>query len=129
MNEGFWAIVDGVKKFHDKYGQLPVSGRLPDMKAQSGVYIHLQNIYKAKARADAAEVLALTRSQDAGSSVTLDEVELFCKNAAFVKLVGKKCGDIAQLKRLAGKFNVTYHHYCRHCVDNMLPSRPRICQR
>lgn len=103
MNEGFWAIADGVKKFHDKYGQLPVSGRLPDMKAQSGVYIHLQNIYKAKARADAAEVLALTRSQDAGSSVTLDEVELFCKNAAFVKLVGKKCGDIAQLKRLAGK--------------------------
>lgn len=77
------------------------------MKAKSDVYIRLQNIYKAKARADAAEVLALTRSQDAGSSVTPDEVELFCKNAAFVKLVGKRSGDVVQLQKLAGKLLCT----------------------
>lgn len=77
------------------------------MKAKSDVYIRLQNIYKAKARADAAEVLALTRSQNAGSSVTSDEVELFCKNASFVKLVGKRTGDVAQIQKLAGRLPYT----------------------
>lgn len=92
-----------MKEFYNKHGQLPVPGGLPDMKAKSDVYIRLQNIYKAKARADAAEVLALTRSHDGGSSATPAEVELFCKNAAFVKLVGKRSGDTAQLRKLAGK--------------------------
>lgn len=73
------------------------------MKAKSDVYIQLQNIYKAKARADAAEVLALSHQHNTGSPVTLGEVELFCKNAAFVRLVGKRCKDGAQLQKLAGK--------------------------
>lgn len=103
MNESFWAIADGVREFYNENGQLPVPGGLPDMKAKSDVYIRLQNIYKAKARADAAEVLARTRSREAGSSVTQDQVELFCRNAAFVKLVGKRSGDVGQLQKLAGK--------------------------
>ena len=127
MNESFWAIADGVKEFYNKHGQLPVTGGLPDMKAKSDVYIRLQNIYKAKARADAAEVLALTRSHDAGASATRDEVELFCKNAAFVKLVGKRSGDAAQLRKLAGK-SFTRRSRRRTCLTRTPPCRPRIRQ-
>lgn len=92
-----------MKEFFNRHAQLPVPGSLPDMKAKSDIYIRLQGIYKAKARKDAAEVLALIKLQDAGSSVTLDEVELFCKNAAFVRLVGTRCEDPSLLQKLAGR--------------------------
>ncbi|SPO03189.1 related to lactose regulatory protein [Cephalotrichum gorgonifer] len=98
-NGSFWAIADGVKEFYNKHSQLPVPGSLPDMKAKSDVYIQLQNVYKAKARADAAEVLDLARLHN--GSVTLDEVELFCKNAAFVRLAGGKSGDPARIQKVA----------------------------
>lgn len=57
------------------------------MKAESDVYIKLQNIYKAKARKDAAEVMEYVRSQPHGNVVDTAEVDAFCKNAAFVKLI------------------------------------------
>ncbi|EHK98417.1 putative NEDD8-activating enzyme E1 regulatory subunit [Glarea lozoyensis 74030] len=57
------------------------------MKAQSTVYVQLQNIYKAKARQDAAEVLETVRSHPGGKDIPATEVELFCKNAAFIKLI------------------------------------------
>ena len=69
------------------------------MKAQSRDYIHLQNIYKAKARQDLAEVIATVRSteqklrQDHPNPPNTDaiiderEIEAFCKGAAFVKLI------------------------------------------
>lgn len=57
------------------------------MKAQSSVYIQLQNIYKSKARQDASEVLTI--AQGLASDVTIDplEVDQFCKNARFIKLI------------------------------------------
>ena len=57
------------------------------MKAQSSVYIQLQNIYKAKARRDVAEVLEIVQATPDGREIDPGEVELFCKNAAFVKLI------------------------------------------
>jgi amyloid beta precursor protein binding protein 1 len=57
------------------------------MKAQSTVYVRLQNIYKAKARQDAAEVLQTVRSHASGKDIPAAEVEIFCKNAAFIKLI------------------------------------------
>lgn len=57
------------------------------MKAQSDVYIKLQNIYKAKARQDVEEVLRMVQASPGGRDVDPAEVELFCKNAAFVKLI------------------------------------------
>lgn len=105
-NKSFWAIAKGVEEFYGRNGQLPVPGGLPDMKSKSDIYIQLQNIYKAKARADAAEVLALSQPHSTSSSVTPSEVDLFCKNAAFVRLVGKKYRDGAQLQKLAGKHPV-----------------------
>ncbi len=61
------------------------------MKARSADYIQLQNIYKAKARKDLAEVIDKVRrleKETARNSVLDDqEVEAFCKGAAFVKLI------------------------------------------
>lgn len=61
------------------------------MKAKSADYIQLQNIYKAKAREDLAEVTckvrSLERETQRESTVNEQEIEAFCKGAAFVKLI------------------------------------------
>lgn len=57
------------------------------MKAQSDVYIQLQNIYKAKARQDASDVLRTAQSLAGGVPINTADVEQFCKNARFIKLI------------------------------------------
>ncbi|KJZ79406.1 hypothetical protein HIM_00875 [Hirsutella minnesotensis 3608] len=83
----FWIIGLAVKQFYLKHQELPLPGNIPDMKAKSDVYIKLQSIYKDKARRDALEVFDIVRSLDGGEQIELSEVELFCKNARFIKLV------------------------------------------
>lgn len=87
----FWFIANAIYRFYQTHAQLPLPGAVPDMKAQSADYIRLQNIYKQKARQDAAEVLATVREleQTLGRSSPIDdkEVDAFCKGAAHVKLV------------------------------------------
>lgn len=83
----FWIIADAIKLFYKKHNVLPLPGSVPDMKAQSTVYVQLQNIYKAKARQDIAEVLKTVRSHPKGKDIDSAEVESFCKNAAFIKLI------------------------------------------
>ncbi|KAL2120808.1 hypothetical protein VTJ04DRAFT_4835 [Mycothermus thermophilus] len=99
QRSGFWLIADAVKQFYDKHGCLPLPGKLPDMKAKSNVYVQLQNIYKAKARKDAAEILEAVRAMPGGDRVDPAEVELFCKNAAFVKLVNATGGPNAKTSK------------------------------
>lgn len=72
------------------------------MKAESSVYIRLQNIYKTKARQDFDEVLKIVQATPDGQSVDPAEVELFCKNAAFVKLINAT-GPVDQLATVVGK--------------------------
>lgn len=57
------------------------------MKAESSVYIQLQNIYKTKARQDASEVLAAVKATPGGENIDAAEVDLFCTNARFAKLI------------------------------------------
>ena len=60
------------------------------MKAQSADYIELQNIYKAKARKDFAEITDMIRSAEKElnrTAVEEKEIEAFCKGSAFVKLI------------------------------------------
>ncbi|PQE03601.1 hypothetical protein CJF30_00006293 [Rutstroemia sp. NJR-2017a BBW] len=83
----FWIIASAVKAFYEKHGELPLPGSVPDMKAQSNVYVELQNIYKTKARKDVQEVLDLVHAQEKGKNIEYSEVENFCKNAAFIKLI------------------------------------------
>ncbi|KAL7933570.1 hypothetical protein V8C35DRAFT_322490 [Trichoderma chlorosporum] len=83
----FWTIAEALKQFHAEQQRLPVAGGLPDMKAQSSVYIKLQNIYKDKARQDVNDVFARVHKLPGGENIDLAEVELFCKNARFIKLI------------------------------------------
>jgi len=87
VDSQFWIIADAIKRFHKTHNQLPLPGSVPDMKAQSTVYVHLQNLYKAKARQDVNEVLGIVRAHPKGGEIDVAEVEMFCKNAAFVKLI------------------------------------------
>ncbi|KAH7171533.1 hypothetical protein EDB81DRAFT_837981 [Dactylonectria macrodidyma] len=93
----FWIIAGAVKKFHQEHGCLPVPGGLPDMKAQSGVYIKLQNIYKDKARQDVRHVLNYANNAPGGEEIGSPEVELFCKNARFIKLINSEGGNAVRV--------------------------------
>src|SRR5699024_2064497 len=79
---------------------LPLPGSLPDMKAQSADYVALQNIYKAKAKKDVEEVTGTVRRIESqlgprAIAVPEKEIEIFCKNAAHIKVVHGR--DIPQL--------------------------------
>ena len=64
------------------------------MKARSSDYIQLQEVYRAKARADQAEVLATVRAieekLDRRLPTELRLIESFCKHAASLKLLRGK---------------------------------------
>ncbi|KAG9377978.1 NEDD8-activating enzyme E1 regulatory protein [Pyrenophora tritici-repentis] len=96
----FWVIANAIGLFYTKYNVLPVPGSVPDMKARSVDYIQLQNVYKSKARKDFAEVVESVRflERNANRSTPIDEkdIEVFCKNAAHIKLVRGRPFHIAQ---------------------------------
>lgn len=87
----FWVVANAVKQFYEKRGVLPLPGGLPDMKSTSAGYIRLQTLYKSKARKDVAEVTTAVRetekSLNRGNPIPAGEVEQFCKNAAFVRVL------------------------------------------
>lgn len=70
------------------------------MKAKSADYIQLQNVYKAKARKDVAEVMdrVMTLKQDIGMTqeVPQKEVEAFCKSAGHIRLVRGRQPHVAK---------------------------------
>lgn len=74
------------------------------MKAQSTVYVQLQNLYKAKARQDVAEVLEMVRTNPRGKEIDVTEVKTFCKNAAFVKLIHGAASTPTDLQKLASTY-------------------------
>lgn len=102
FRSSFWIIADAVKQFYHKHAQLPLPGGLVDMKAESDVYVKLQNIYKDKARQDAAEVLATVRNTPGGEEIDVAEVESFCKNALFIKLVNSN-QEVPKLETVISK--------------------------
>jgi NEDD8-activating enzyme E1 regulatory subunit len=93
-----------VKQFYERHKCLPLPGNVPDMKAQSKVYVQLQTIYKNKAKQDAAEVLDIVQGCPGGQDIDPGEVELFCKNAAFVKLINNAGGSADRLASVASKY-------------------------
>lgn len=72
------------------------------MKAQSHVYVQLQNIYKNKARRDVDEILSTIQEDPHGKNIERSEVEAFCKNAAFLKLIRGPPSSSNTLVKLAG---------------------------
>jgi amyloid beta precursor protein binding protein 1 len=83
----FWTLCRGLKSFYELHNHLPLSGRIPDMKAQSQVYVDLQRIYKQKAARDADEVSKLIIDEDKCSLPQTTEVTLFCQNAFAIRVI------------------------------------------
>ncbi len=89
----FWIIASAISSFYKRHNLLPLPGSLPDMKAQSADYIRLQNVYRAKAKQDLAEITAMIRDKEKElgreDKPVIDdkEIEAFCKGAAWVKLI------------------------------------------
>mmetsp|Transcript_769 Transcript_769/g.2042 ORF Transcript_769/g.2042 Transcript_769/m.2042 type:complete len:557 (+) Transcript_769:145-1815(+) len=93
-DEAFWVLVRGLKMFVEAEGagRLPLSGSLPDMHSDTKSYVELQTLYKNKAAAECAMVLAHVRMvlQQLGKPtdhVTAEDVALVCKNATNLRLV------------------------------------------
>lgn len=103
QSSSFWVISAAVKQFYDRHKALPVPGSLPDMKAQSKIYIDLQNLYKDKARKDANEVLHIASSLPGGGAIDKEEVHLFCKNARFIKLVNEVTDHALTIEQVIGE--------------------------
>ncbi|KAF8935701.1 hypothetical protein EDD21DRAFT_66374 [Dissophora ornata] len=95
-SDNFWILARAVREFvNDRSksgGLLPLSGTIPDMKAQTDSYVTLQSIYKTKAKQDVQEVSNITESllESLGlapGSISLQEIESFCKYSAFLKVI------------------------------------------
>lgn len=87
----FWVVANAIKQFYEKHSVLPLPGSVPDMKSTSAGYIKLQTLYKSKARRDVAEVTEIVRETESSlkrsEPVPAGEIEQFCKNAAFVRVL------------------------------------------
>ncbi|KAJ3163335.1 NEDD8-activating enzyme E1 regulatory subunit [Geranomyces variabilis] len=90
----FWIIARAVRDFvaSEGHGLLPLPGTVPDMHSDTESYVNLQTIYRTKARQDAAAVAArvtelVAQAGRAERPVALDEIDRFCKNAAFIKVL------------------------------------------
>ncbi|KAF7728828.1 NEDD8-activating enzyme E1 regulatory subunit [Apophysomyces ossiformis] len=87
----FWVIARAVRDFvaQEGEGQLPLSGKLPDMKSDTSNYVRLQNV---QAQEDLLAVTTRVKDilQSLGSDtdvVPTETIQSFCKNAAYVKLL------------------------------------------
>ncbi|XP_043937851.1 NEDD8-activating enzyme E1 regulatory subunit [Protopterus annectens] len=101
QSSSFWMLACAVKEFVAKEGNgnLPVRGTIPDMIADSEKFIKLQNVYRERANKDAAAVSNHTASllQSLGKnpeSIQEKEVKLFCRNAAFLRVIS--CRSLAE---------------------------------
>ncbi|TRM57388.1 hypothetical protein BD626DRAFT_515098 [Schizophyllum amplum] len=87
----FFLLLDALKKFLAQPPHvLPLSATLPDMKASTGTYIHLQKLYKARAEEEKEIFKSLL-----AHPVPDEMVDTFVKNAHGIKLLsGKKWTDV-----------------------------------
>jgi amyloid beta precursor protein binding protein 1 len=88
----FFHLVHALSKFVEEQPShnLPLTSTLPDMKASTGSYIHLQKLYKARAEEEKAAFKSYLQAP-----VSEDMVDAFVKNSHALKLLrGKKWGAL-----------------------------------
>ncbi|KAG2216999.1 hypothetical protein INT45_003037 [Circinella minor] len=93
-SNSFWIITKAIKDFVDNegQGQLPLTGKLPDMKSDTENYVNLQKIYREKAAIDLKTVKERVKNILQELNLSLDSIpediiELYCKNAGTVKVI------------------------------------------
>lgn len=95
----FWILVAALRTFvnnPESDNRLPLSGVLPDMKADTSGFIAMQHVYLDKAKKDREtfrrgldsllDTVNLSRDL-----FTQDDVEIFCKNARYIKVIFGTC--------------------------------------
>lgn len=100
-SQSFWIMARALKEFieNEGNGYMPLVGNIPDMTAETALYINLQNIYRAKARSDADIVLRrvhelLEQLNKSCDWITESKVRLFCREASHLSVMrGSKIAD------------------------------------
>ncbi|KAI9501063.1 hypothetical protein BX070DRAFT_229348 [Coemansia spiralis] len=95
INSKFWLLANALRRYVESdyaQGKLPLSGKIPDMKADTSGYIALQRIYKEKAEQDKNELIkhvadVLTASRLPADFISQEEIDIFAKNANLLRLV------------------------------------------
>jgi NEDD8-activating enzyme E1 regulatory subunit len=101
----FYALLNALKEYTETVPPytLPLSSALPDMKSSTSDYIHLQNLYRARAKEEREAFVRLLPKDRSGLSDA--EIETFLKNAhALVVLNGKKWGDLDKDRDALGNY-------------------------
>ncbi|KAJ2720102.1 hypothetical protein GGI07_004814 [Coemansia sp. Benny D115] len=91
----FWLLARALRRYTESeyaQGKLPLSGAIPDMKADTKSYIALQRVYKQKADEDKAELTRHVHAvlRDSGLAEDLicqSEIDVYCKNARRLRLL------------------------------------------
>lgn len=90
----FWVLARALSEFitNEGKGSLPVRGRIPDMTSSSDYYIELQRVYQRKASEDIQVVSEyvnqlLSSLGKPDHSIDEQEVKLFCRHAAFLRVI------------------------------------------
>ncbi|CAB4038160.1 NEDD8-activating enzyme E1 regulatory subunit [Paramuricea clavata] len=88
----FWILCKALKEFVNETGNLPLRGSIPDMTADSKRFIELQNCYHEKALEDVQNIseklhAILASVGKKTNFIEDDEIRLFCKNAAFLRVI------------------------------------------
>jgi NEDD8-activating enzyme E1 regulatory subunit len=100
-----------VREFFKECNVMPLSGTLPDMKAQSSDYIELQNIYKSKATKDinlvVSHVRSLERAWPSRKPISERDIAAFCKNAQYMQMIPER--HIERKPRV--EFDVKFSEY------------------
>ncbi|KAJ1891563.1 hypothetical protein LPJ66_006848 [Kickxella alabastrina] len=94
-DDKFWLLTRALRRYTESdyaKGMLPLSGTIPDMKADTKGYIALQRVYKQRADEDKAELAKHIRDVLQAANlpecfITQGEVDTYCKNARRLRLL------------------------------------------
>ncbi|KAJ2554912.1 hypothetical protein EV175_002428, partial [Coemansia sp. RSA 1933] len=94
VNHRFWLLANALRRYvasDYSEGKLPISGTIPDMKADTKGYIALQRIFKNKAEQDKAEFArhvanVLEEAHLSADYFSQEDIGVFCKNANRLRL-------------------------------------------
>ncbi|KAH8109922.1 hypothetical protein DFH11DRAFT_841274 [Phellopilus nigrolimitatus] len=88
----FFQLLAALKEFTERYPYtLPLTSTLPDMKADTTSYVHLQKLYKGRAEEERAQFSAILKEK--GADVDPVVVDEFVRNAHGLKVIrGRRWG-------------------------------------
>lgn len=106
-SSSFYQLLHALKQFTEQAPYtLPISSTLPDMKADTANYIHLQKLYKAQAELEKEQFLTILREQ--GTEADPRMVEDFLRNAHGLKIIrGSKWTSLIADSEAIGMYCLT----------------------